>query len=293
MDRLEALQIFIRVAELASFTRAGESLGMPKASVSTAVQQLEAALGARLLHRTTRRVELTSDGRTFYERAKDLVVDFDELASMFQRGAQALSGRLRVDMPSGVARNHVIPRLPEFLAAHPKLEIELSSTDRRVDVVREGFDCVLRVGDPGEGSLVARRLGAFRIVNCASPAYVRRYGEPHSVDDLAQHRLVHYVPLLGGRSPGFEYRDGDRYRSQPMGGVVTVNNSDAYQAACLAGLGIVQVPVVGVQHLLDDERLVEVARELVAEPMPVSLVYANRRNQPKRVQAFMAWVAQT
>src|SRR5687768_297005 len=130
----EQMQTFVRVAELGSFTRAADSLGLPKASASTAVQELESALGTRLLHRTTRKVELTQDGRVFYERCKDLLADMDELQAMFQQGSQALRGRLRVDMPSGTARNLIIPHLPQFLRQHPQLELELSTTDRRVDL---------------------------------------------------------------------------------------------------------------------------------------------------------------
>ncbi len=285
------MQTFVRVAELSSFTRAAEGLGLPKASVSAAVQRLEAALGTRLLHRTTRRVELTQDGRAFYARAKDMLDDVDALQSMFQQSTQTLRGRLRVDMPSGIAREFVIPRLPEFLDRHPGLEIELSGTDRRVDLVGEGFDCVLRVGDPGAGGLVARRLGSYRVINCASADYVRRHGLPETVDDLARHRLIHYVPALGAKSPGFEYRDGDAYRTVEMAGAVTVNSAEAYQAACLAGLGIIQVPAAGVRRLIAAGRLVEVAPRLVAEPMPVWLLYADRRHLPRRVRAFMDWVS--
>lgn len=139
MNRVEAMQIFLRVAELSSFTRTAESLALPKASVSTAVQQLEETLGTRLLHRTTRKVQLTQDGQAYYERCKDVLDDLDELDSMFQNGGEALRGRLRVDMPTGVARNFVLPQLPQFLGTHPAIELELSSTDRRVDLVREGY----------------------------------------------------------------------------------------------------------------------------------------------------------
>jgi len=278
------------VAELTSFTRAADSLGLPKASVSTAVQQLEKLLGAQLLYRTTRKVQLTQDGATFYERCKDLLADMDELQTLFQQAPQALRGRLRVDMPSGTARNLVIPRLPQFLQAHPQIELELSSTDRRVDLVREGFDCVLRVGTLGDINLIARPLGAFRTINCASPAYLRRHGTPQTLEDLAQHQLIHYVPTLGARSPGWEYPDGAGYASLDMPGALTVNNSDAYEAACIAGLGLIQVPAVGVQHLLAQGLLVEVLPQFPAEPMPVSLLYANRRNLSKRVQVFMTWL---
>src|SRR5690606_4015862 len=165
MNQLDVMRTFIRVAELSSFSRAADSLGLPKASASTAVRKLETLLGTQLLHRTTRRVHLTADGQAFYERCKDLLDDVEELQSMFQRGPQTLRGRLRVDMSSGLARHFVLPRLPGFLDQHPLLEIELSNTDRRVDVVREGFDCVLRVGAVEDSTLVARGLGALPVVN--------------------------------------------------------------------------------------------------------------------------------
>jgi DNA-binding transcriptional LysR family regulator len=292
MNPVERMHIFTRVAELASFTQAAEALGLPKASVSTAVQQLENQLGARLLHRTTRRVQLTQDGQTFYERSKDLLADMEDLQTMFQQpGVQALRGRVRVDMATGMARDLVIPRLPELLQAHPLLEVELSSTERRVDLVREGFDCVLRGGPLLDPSLVARPLGAMRMRNCASPAYLQRHGQPHTLADLAQHQLVHYASTLGTKPVGFEYADGAQDHYLPMAGAVTVNNAEAYTAACLAGLGLIQVPDTGLKSWLRQGLLVEVLPDFVPRPMPLTLLYAHRRNLSKRVRTVMDWLA--
>lgn len=291
MDLLEATRTFLRVAELASFTQAADRLGLPKASVSGAVRQLEAHLGTRLLHRTTRRVQLTQDGRAYYERAQDLLADVDELESMFQLGEAAFTGRLRVDMPIGVARHFVMPRLPEFLAAHPGLGVELGSTDRRVDLVREGFDCVVRVGTLADSSLVARPLGHLRVLTLASPSYLAAYGTPRTPADLAGHRLVGYATVLGAKPEEFEYTDGDgRLQTVPLPCTVVVNNSEAYAAACLAGLGLIQAPDGGLRAALARGDLVEVLADFRAAPMPVSLIYANRRHLPKRVQAFMRWL---
>jgi DNA-binding transcriptional LysR family regulator len=290
MDRLDHLRSFLRVAELGSFTAAAEQLGLPKASVSLAVQRLEAEVGVQLLHRTTRRVRLTADGAQFQQRARDLLDDMEDLQGMFRRDTQ-LKGRLRVDMSSGLARQLVIPHLPDFLARHPGLEIELSGTDRRVDLVREGFDCVVRVGPLDDNTLVARPLGVMHIVNCASPAYLAARGMPYSLEDLSHHALVHYVGTLGQRSPGFEYHDGQAYRSVPMRGAITVNSGEAYSAAALAGLGIIQVPRLGARVALAAGTLVEVLPACVAEPMPVTLLYAQRRHLPRRVAAFMDWIA--
>ena len=293
MSTLDRMLIFTRVAELASFTQAADALGLPKASVSTAVQQLEAELGTRLLHRTTRKVQPTQDGQVFYERCKDLLADVDEVQTMFQQqGVHNLRGRVRIDMSTSMARHAVIPRLPELLALHPLLELEISSTERRVDLVREGFDCVLRSGAVGDTSLVARPLGNMRMVNCASPAYLRQQGTPLHPADLASHHLVHYTNTLGSKPDAFEYLEGGALLSVPMQGAVTVNNAEAYASACVAGLGIIQVPCVGVLDLLRRGLLVELLPQHVAPPMPLTLVYANRRNQSKRVRVVMDWLAQ-
>lgn len=291
MDRFHAMRAFIRVAELASFTRAAESLGQPKASVSLLVQQLENQLGARLLHRTTRRVSLTQDGQACYERCKDLLADAEEIEAMFQLEASQLRGRLRVDMNQAVARDLVLPHLAEFLLAHPQLELELSCTDHRVDLIREGFDCVVRVGGQVDPGLIARALGHMEQINCASPAYLQHFGTPRNLQDLAKHRLVHYVPTLGARADGWEYLQAGERRSLDMPGTLTVNSTDAYSQACLAGLGLIQVPRVGVLPYLADGRLVEVLPEYRAAPMPVFLLYPHRRNLSKRVQVFMDWLA--
>lgn len=292
MHLTESLRIFVRVAELASFSAAADQLGLPRTTVSAAVREAEAALGTRLLHRTTRRVQLTQDGQVVLERALDLLADVDELQGLFRAEAAGLRGRLRVDMPEAIANDLVLPALPAFLRQHPELDLQLSSVDRRVDLVREGFDCVLRVGRIGDTSLIARPLGAYRMVNVASPAYLKAMGRPRTPADLADHRLVHYVPNLGDRPDGFEYLDGDgQSRTLPMAGALTVNTTAAYLAAALSGLGIVQVPEPGVRAHLQARRLIEVLPRWRATPMPVTLVYAHRRHQPRRVQVFMDWLA--
>lgn len=292
MDRFETMKVYIRVSELASFSKAAESLGLPKATVSTAVQQLEAHLGTRLLHRTTRQVQMTQDGQMYFERCKDLLSDMEELESLFKKDARSISGRLRVDMPQGVAKNIVLPQLGKFLKQYPGIEVELSSTDRRVDLIAEGFDCVIRVGNLVDSGLIARSLGKLAIINCVSPAYIKEFGEPKTVADLEKHYLVHYSTALGAKPEGFEYFDGDSFRSVQMKGRITVNNSDAYTAACLAGFGIVQVPAIGMKNNLENKAIIQVLPNLKAEAMPVSIIYPHRRNISKRVQVFMDWIAE-
>jgi DNA-binding transcriptional LysR family regulator len=288
---LEGIRAFLKVAELASFTRAGAHLGLGKSRVSLLVQALERELGSALLQRSTRAVHLTADGRQFLARAQRLLAEADEMAAMFQT-PRALRGQVRADLPINLARDYVIPRLPQFLEAHPELEILLSTTDRRVDVLRDGFDCVVRVGLLGDSGLAARRLGVLPMVNCASPAYLRRYGTPRTLDDLGQHWLVHYSAEFGADSPAFEYREGPRYVERPMRSLVTVNNADAYAASCLAGLGIIQVPRWGYDARLRSGDLVEILPELTCQPLPVTILHAYGRAVPKRVRLVMAWLAE-
>lgn len=287
----ESLRIFATVATLQSFSRAAEQLGLPKARVSTAVQQLEANVGASLLHRTTRVVRLSEDGRQFLDRCTALLADAEQLALMFQPGAGALRGRLRVDLPNTLARDVLIPRLPEFLAAHPALELGLSTNDRLVDLLHEGFDCVLRVGPLADSGLVARPLGQLRMANAASPAYLRQFGTPQALADLEAHRVVHYAGSLAAAGAGWEHHDGQAWQLRPMRCSLVVNGTDAYQAACLAGLGLIQAPLHGLRAHFDAGRLVEVLPQHTAAPLPVSLLVPHRR-APRRVQAFMAWLGE-
>ncbi|MGZ0718957.1 LysR family transcriptional regulator [Pseudomonas palleroniana] len=291
MNKLELLRTFVRVTELSSFTQAGESLGLPRSTVSEHVQALEELLGARLLQRTTRKVQATQDGRVLYERSKDLLAHMEELEGLFRQDETQLAGRIRVDLPNVLARDMLLPHLPAFLERHPLIEMEISSTDRQVDLIAEGFDCVLRVGAQPDQTVVARRVCSMPMVNCVSPAYLQRYGVPTTLADLADHQLVHYVRPLGARSPGFEYQQGHKVERVAMAGRVTVNSTDAYQAACLGGFGIIQVPRLGIEELLANGELVAVLPDYPAPPLDVSLLYAGQRHLPLRVRVFMDWLA--
>ncbi|MBO9717803.1 MAG: LysR family transcriptional regulator [Pseudoxanthomonas sp.] len=293
MDQLDQYRIFLRVAELGGFTRAAAALGLPKASVSAAVQRLETALGAQLLHRTTRRVQLTREGAMFLERCRDLLGEAEELQALFREEPQQLRGRVRVGMSGSMAARLVLPQLGAFLQAHPGLEIELGAGERRVDVVREGYDCVVRTGGVVDDSLAARPLGLAPVVNCASPDYLQRHGIPRTLADLATHHLVHYAGSFGQRPMGWEYPlpDGG-HDSLEMAGAITVDGGEAYVGAALAGLGLIQVPRLGVRAALEEGRLVEVLADLPAAPMPVTLLYPQQRHLPRRVREVMDWLAQ-
>jgi DNA-binding transcriptional LysR family regulator len=292
--RLDDLHVFAKVAELMSFSRAAEQMGLAKGRVSTVVRELEVRVGARLLQRTTRSVRLTPDGELFLDRCKELLTEAEQLEAMFRPAASGLTGRLRIDLPSALARDVIIPCLPEFLAAHPRLEIGVSTTDRRVDLVHEGFDCVLRVGALEDSDLVARELGRLRMGNFASPDYLRTHGIPRRLADLAKHSVVHYASSLSAQNAGWEYRnpvDG-RVHTLPMRAAVTVNGTDAFVSAAVAGLGLIQAPTLGTRPLVDAGRLVAVMPRFTAPPLQVSLLYAHRRQLAPRVQAVMTWLLQ-
>jgi DNA-binding transcriptional LysR family regulator len=289
---LQALRVFARVAELGSFSAAADALGLPKGRVSQLVQQLEARLGVRLLQRTTRRVQLMPDGEAVLERARLLLADAEELGGLFQRAPGDLRGHLRLDLPVRLAVNQVLPALPAFLAAHPGLTLDLSSTDRRVNPIEEGFDCVLRVGSLGDDSLVARRLGVLRQLNLASPDYLRRHGEPQHPAELAEgHRLIHYAQRLPARSlPVFEWLDAQRaLQCQAVAAVLTVNHTEAYEAAAVAGLGLIQAPPSSSSQL-HTGRLRAVLTAYEAPPLPVHLLWPQQRHLSRRTRALIDWL---
>ncbi|MDR7048629.1 DNA-binding transcriptional LysR family regulator [Duganella sp. 3397] len=291
MQDLESLAIFLRIAEMASFTHAAESLGIQKGRASNVVRRIEADVGARLLHRSTRTVQLTEEGRAFYSRARALLANAEELDAMFAGGEAKLRGRLRVDLPTELARATIVPALPSFMAAYPEVQLELSSTDRRIDLIQEGMDCAIRIGGIVDSTLVARPVGALRMVNVASPAYLRRHGIPRTLDELRTqgHRMIHYAPTLGSRPLGWEYPQADGYATLAVAGSLSVNSVQTYHAAGLAGLGLMQAGLSSIKEHLVAGELVEVLPDLRPEPLPVSFVVAHRHNLSRRVRTFMEW----
>lgn len=287
---LDSVRIFLRVAELASFTHAADQLRIPKSKASLEVRALEEQLGVRLFQRTTRMVRLTADGEKFLVRARRLAADAEDLESMFSAPSM-LKGPVRIDLPVAIARNVVFPRLPELLTLHPRLELLVSTTDRRVEVAREGFDCVLRVGAMPDSGLVGKRLGVLPMANYVSPGYLHQRGVPRAIDDLDDHFVVHYSQTLGADEPSFEWVDGAEVRERPMRALLTVNSTDAYEGACIAGLGIIQAPKWGPNAALESGLLLEVLPDFRCASMPVTLVHAHGRNVPRRVRAVMGWLA--
>nr|WP_315395605.1 LysR family transcriptional regulator [uncultured Duganella sp.] len=288
---LDELRVFRRVAELGSFTKAAEQLGMAKGRVSTVVGALEAGVGARLLQRTTRSVRLTPDGEVFLVRCKELLTEADQLQGMFRPAAGTVRGRVRIDMPSLFAHEMVMPHLSALLADHPLLDLGISTNDQRVDMVREGFDALVRIGPLPDSDLVARPLGRMAMCNLASPAYLRAHGTPLSLADLADHRLVHYAVNLRGEGAALRCEVDGVARAVPMRSALSVNSSVFMQAACVQGLGIMQAALPTNRRLIDSGQLVEVLPAFRAPPVQVSLVVPHRRHLAPRVAVVFDWLA--
>ncbi|ABA49049.1 LysR family transcriptional regulator [Burkholderia pseudomallei] len=290
MDRIDLFRVFARVVECANFTRAADTLGMPRSSVSAAIQELEGRVGARLLHRTTRKVTPTQDGAALYERCLRLIADVEETENLFRHSIVGPSGTLRVDMPGRIGRLIVAPALPEFLERYPQISVELGVTDRAVNLIEERVDCVLRVGTLSDSGLVARAIGDLPLINVASPAYLARHGVPRTPADLERHRLVNYASPSNGRVAPWEWVEGDEVKRVALRARVTVNSAEAYIACCLAGLGPIQIPAYDVNAHLRAGELVEVLPDHRAAPMPMTLLYPHRQHLSRRFQVFAEWL---
>jgi len=290
MDRIDLFRIFCRVVECSSFTRAADTLGMPRSSVSAAVQELETRVSARLLQRTTRRVSPTQEGLALYERCQRLIFDVEEAENLFRHDAAQPSGMLRIDVPGRIGRLIIAPALPEFLERYPKIDISLGVTDRAVNLFEDSLDCVLRVGPLSDSGLIARPIGKLALINVASPTYLARHGTPASPADLAAHWAVNYASPSSGRVEDWEWQEDGALRTLSVKSRVTVNSAEAYIACCLAGLGLIQIPAYDVRRHLEAGELVEVMPEQRPEPMPMTLLYPHRQFLSQRLQVFIEWL---
>jgi DNA-binding transcriptional LysR family regulator len=289
MDRFETMRVFSRVVERRSFTAAAADLGLPRSTVTDAVKQIEARLGVRLLERTTRVVRPTLDGEAYHARCVTLIADLEDAESAFC-GAKP-KGPLRVEMNGTLARNFVLPKIGEFLAEYPDIKLFLSEGDRLVDLIREGIDCVVRVGELRDSDMVARRLTLLDEVTCAAPSYLARFGLPASIDALEGHRMVGYHSSATGAVLPLEFQEQGALRHVTLPVSVTVNSADNYAAMTRLGFGLSQVPRYRVADELTVGTLVEVLPNNPPTPSPVSLLYPRNRQLSPRVQVFRDWLA--
>jgi LysR family transcriptional regulator, regulator for bpeEF and oprC len=295
MDKLRAMQTFALVAQLGSFTKAAHALQLPNASVSTLVAQLEAHLQTKLLARTTRRLSLTDDGAAYLERVQRLLTEVDELETQLKGAHTSPRGRLRIDVPAAAGRHVIAAALPNFFAKHPDISIDIGSSDRPVDLVMEGVDCVIRGGAVHDESLVARKLGAFKVITCAAPAYLEKHGTPGTVAQLQLHHVaVNFFSAKTGRIFALDFADDSAQNiALQLTHQVAANDADTHIALACAGLGIAQLPLTRyVRELLEQGHLVQVLSQFDAGELPLYVMYPRNRHLSARLRVFVDWVVE-
>ncbi len=292
MDRLQAMKVFTRVVETGSFTRAADTLDLPRASVTVIVQQLEAHLKVRLLQRTTRRLNLTPDGAAYYEGCVRVLAEIEEMEGSFENVGKAPRGKLRIDMPAAFGRMLVMPHIADFRALYPDIELMLGFGDKPVDLIQEGIDCVIRIGSLQDSSMVARRVGTYHAVTVASPSYLARHGTPQTIEDLQNHVAVNYFWARTGRIMELTFEVDGQPVEVRMRGEVAVNDADAYVVSALEGIGLIQSARFMALPHLESGRLVEVLAQWKPLPMPISVLYPHSRHLSPTVRVFVDWIAE-
>lgn len=289
MDHLGSLRLFTRVVDRGSFSAAAADLGIPRSTATDAIRQLEQRLGALLLNRTTRHVAPTQDGRDFYARCVAIIADIEDAESAL-RDAEP-HGLLKIDAPGLLTRTYLLPALPAFLDRYPRIDVHFGQSDRLVDLVREGVDCAIRVGDLADSGLVRRRLGTLAEVTVASPAYLARYGTPRTVDELAGHRMVGFISSRTGEVLPLEFLTPSGLKEVILPGRVAANHSDTTADLARLGLGLVQAPRYRFAAELASGALVEVLPDCPPSPTALSALIAQNRQLSPRLRVFLDWVA--
>lgn len=290
MDRFNAMRIFVRIVELGSFSRAANDLQMPAATATYTIKHLEEHLGVRLLQRTTRHVSATLDGQAYYQRCVRILADVEETEAGFGNRGILPRGKLRVNLQGALARHFVLPSLSEFFSRYPDIELEIGTSDRLVDLVKEGMDCVLRVGELRDSSMVGRRVASLEQVTCASATYLERFGVPETLQALQQHRAVNFFSSTSGKLFPFEFSVNGAIHTVTLPGAVSVSDADAYVASCDNDLGLIQLPRYHVANQLAQGRFREVLMAWRPMPMPVSVLYPHHRQLSPRVRVFVDWL---
>lgn len=293
MDRFDAMRVFVRIVERRSFTHAAEDLGLPRSSVTDAVKGLEARLDVRLLQRTTRSVSPTLDGEAYYRRCIDLISDLEDAEAGFT-GAKP-SGLVRIDVHGTQARHFLLPGLPRFLETYPDIRLHIGEAHQAMDMVREGFDCMLRAGElTVDSALIRRRLATLRRGTFASPDYISRFGLPGSPDELERdgHRMVgFYAPDAPEIAP-FNFTTDGKPRRMVLPAAVTVTGPETNVASACLGLGLIQVPYYRVAADVATGVLVEVLADHPPTPLPVHVLYSHTRQLSPRLRVVIDWMVE-
>lgn len=290
-NMLELMDIFVQVVELRSFTRAADALQLHRPAVSKSVQQLEDALGVKLLHRTTRSLSVTAEGDEIYQRAKNLLSDVNDMMASYSLN-QPPRGQLRIDAPLALMHSILIPHLSEFQALYPQIEMVLTASDRLTDLVTEGVDCVIRLGELADSSFISRRMGDLQMVTCAAPSYLEKYGTPLTLDDLAHHKAVSFFSEHSREIQEWKFVMNGEVISRRPGSSMRVNNSDVLLSCGLSGLGMLHALRTAVEPYIETGRLTEVLSGYATVTKPVSILYPDRRYLPPKVRVFIEWFSE-
>ena len=291
MDKFQAMTLFVRIAETGGITRAAESLGIPNATATTLIQKLESSLGVKLLNRTTRRVSVTPDGAAYYTRAAAILAEVREAEESLSQHSKAPRGRLRVDAPTLIARSVIVPALPGFFAEYPDIELALACNERHFDLVAEGIDCALWIGEIDDASLVARRVGFLYFATCAAPAYIAAHGVPGHPRELAQHRCINHFSPRTGETMEWAFSKGAERVQAVFPGHLALEDENSYVSAAEAGLGIAQMPAFVVKDAMERGALDLVLGDWFPEPASLHVVYPQSRHLSRRVRVFVDWLA--
>lgn len=291
MDRFEAMRVFVQVVECGGFARAADRLSLSTSAVSRHVADLETHLAARLLQRTTRRISLTESGRLFYERCVQLLADLDEAEQEVAHTVAAPRGTIRLTTSINFGMRHVTPAIAAFVNRYPEVKFDVSLSDRLVDLVEEGFDVAVRIGGPGAGHVVARRLAETRLVTAAAPEYLARHGVPKAPADLAHHSCLTYeYEVERGR---WRLHDtAGREHVVQVAGSVRSNNGDLLAEAAAQGAGVVYEPAFIVGPEIRAGRLVPILTDYHSAPLPIYAVYPSRKHLSAKVRAFVDFLAE-
>lgn len=286
------MQIFARVVEAGSFAAAAKTLSIPRSTVSRSIQALEADLGVSLLQRTTRSLRLTPNGSFYYDHCRQVLLEMDKVAAALSAGATQLRGKLRVDMTSSFARAVVLPAIEKFLSRYPDLDIVLTLGDRPVDLIQEGLDCVVRAGAPQSSALlVAKRIGSYEWITCASPAYLKQHGIPLSLGDLSSHRIVEFHSGRTGRATDWHFVSPDGEQVLGTRGRLAVDDTDAYISCGVEGLGLIRIASFLAAPLIETGRLIRVLPDHHGPQVPLSVLYPRDRHLSPLLRTFVDWMA--
>ncbi|QHE83972.1 LysR family transcriptional regulator [Hydrogenophaga sp. BPS33] len=292
MKDLNALRVFVRVAQLKSFKAAGASLGLTASAVSKAITRLEAEVGVGLLQRTTRSVGLTDDGAVFFENGKQILSEIDQAENLLSRASAGVYGRLRIHLTEGLGRRVVMPMLSAFLGRYPGLSVSAELSNRTVDIPNEGFDVDIQIGPVADSRLVARALGRVKFVTCAAPAYLAAHGVPQTLDDLARHNCLMYAHIHSGRLREWQFVENGRERMLTLQGSLQANNSEALLDAAIAGLGVAHVSRIVAREALAAGKVMPVLGDFHAPGREVHAVYLKAHTLAPKVRAFVDFLVE-